>query len=129
MENFTLHPFNMWILWASVALLVIVLIITGIKAVHLMKNLKPVMEKTDYAKNGVQAAQIKVDAVKEKGESAKKKYGPLIRLLPLVIAIIKNYNNDDEKHGREGWKAAAEETASEKIKKKDLREFFKGLTV
>lgn len=129
MENFTLHPFNMWILWASVALLVIVLIITGIKAVHLMKNLKPVMEKTDYAKNGVQAAQIKVDAVKEKGKSAKKKYGPLIKLLPLVIAIIKNYNNDDEKHGREGWKAAAEETASEKIKKKDLREFFKGLTV
>lgn len=128
MENFVLTPYSHWILWAGIALLIVFLIVTGIKCVPLIKAIgKMKKESIEPIQRNVTMTKIKTDTLKEVHEERKKKVQPLLASIPLLIAMVKNYKDDDEKKGAKGMRKAADEVLLNKANKEKIREYLRNL--
>lgn len=126
MQNFNLTPFSHWCLLGGFILLIIFLIITAVKAVPLVKAISHTKKAyLDHIQEGVTATKIKTDVIKEKKQKAEKTVKPLLSLVPLLIAMVKNYRNDDEKKGPKGMRKAADEEILRRYDKEKVQSFLK----
>ena len=64
--SINLEPYNYWILYGALVLLLICLIIAGVKAVKLLKAVKTYQPVIDHMQTNTKLAQIKVEAMQEK---------------------------------------------------------------
>jgi hypothetical protein len=126
MTNFRLTPYSHWLLWAALILLIVFIIITVVRTVPLLKALSHMQKDyLDHIKEGAAVTKIKVDTVKEKQKQTSRVVKPLITMVPLLFAILKNYRQDDEKKGMKGMRKAADEEIVKKFDKDKIRTYLK----
>lgn len=109
-----LYPYNMYILYASIVLLIIFI---GIALSHALKALKAVKELEngiDVVKASTDTMNRKVKIVKKRIDGVKRVITPIIISLPVLLAIKKIYDASGE-HGFKGYRKAASSYYSTKI--------------
>jgi hypothetical protein len=104
MATFNLYPYNTYILYAALILLIIygiILVIHLSKLAQAIKAKQPVFE--EIQKNS-ELAQRKASAVKAKSDQDAKKLKQSLPVLLLVWSIFQNYqqNKKDGERGRRG---------------------------
>lgn len=122
-----LEPYNYYILYIAIILLIICLVITCMKALSLIKEIntkKPAFENINH---DVQLAKIKTEAMKEKKEESHKNDKYLKVLLPILLAIYTTYRDDDELHGIKGYRKAAGNVMEKKMRKQYIQDFIKSI--
>jgi len=110
-----LSPYNWYIFFGALALLIVFGIITAVRAMPLVKDLKAHQPEIDNIKKNVQLTQIKTGALKEKQAESKKNDKALSSLL-LLWTIHKAYKAKDERGPR-----AYVDTAAEVMQKRKAR--------
>ena len=90
--NFNLYPYNLWILYASLVLLVINLILLLKHALPLLSALKGIKPDLDHIQNNVGSASAKASAFGTKAAKDLKKITDLIPVILLALAIKKDYD-------------------------------------
>ena len=113
--NINLSPYNWYIFYGALALLIVFVILTAVHAIPLVKDLKAHQPEIDNIKKNVQLTQIKTGALKEKQAESKKNDKTLNSLL-LLWAIHKSYKAKDERGPR-----AYVNTAAEVLQKRKAR--------
>lgn len=109
-----LYPYNMYIFYASIVLLIIFI---GIALSHALKALKAVKELENglgVIKASTDTMNRKVKIVKKKIDGVKRVITPIIISLPVLLAIKKIYDASGE-HGFKGYRKAASSYYSTKI--------------
>lgn len=88
-----LYPYNYYILYAAIALLVVFLILLVVKAMPLLKSLQNLQGSLDTLNNSTAAMQAKLELLQPKDEKKKVKLSPaqLFNLLLLYNAVRKDY--------------------------------------
>lgn len=120
MNNSFLEPYNYYVLYAALILLIIFLIYTAIKASHLLKTVNGMKESLKPVNNQVTMAKIKVDAMQEKKAEDKKKDKIAAVVIPFLLYAYQLYKKDDDLHGLKGYgkamtKAAANRKEEQRI--------------
>ena len=103
-----IYPYNYYILYGSLGLLVLALLITLIKALKMAKSFKNMNLETSAIQDNLNNMNKKTILINEVKEAKKKKYGWLKTALPIAIAIRAIYNSNDDLHGIKGYKTAAQ---------------------
>lgn len=103
-----IYPYNYYILYGSISLLVLALLITLIKALKMAKSFKNMNLETSAIQDNLNNMNKKTILINEVKEAKKKKYGWLKTALPIAIAIRAIYNSNDDLHGIKGYKTAAQ---------------------
>ena len=104
--NINLHPYDFYILYASIALVFIMLIVLLgklLKAAKTAQEMQPVLEDLDLQ---LKLMDIKSEVINETSEVTKKNMQPLLTILPILLAIHLIYKNDDELKGIKGYEKA-----------------------
>ena len=103
-----IYPYNYYILYGSIGLLVLALLITLIKALKMSKSFKNMNLETSSIQDSLNNMNKKTAFINEVKEAKKKKYGWLKTAIPIAIAIRAIYNSNDDLHGLKGYKTAAQ---------------------
>ncbi|MEE8807362.1 MAG: hypothetical protein SOI44_02955 [Lactimicrobium sp.] len=118
-----LYPWNLWILWASIILLVVFLIILATHAVPLLKTIKQISKQVSGLQERQKALQIRKEVLQEKGAQVKKSAKPALVLLPMLYAL----HQQRKKHPEQDMKEAMNQVMMDKIRKQDLRDLLASL--
>lgn len=117
-----LAPYNTYILYAALVLLLIFLIVTGVKAGKLLKAVKAVQPQAESIKTNVQLAKIKVDVMQEKKKEDAAKNKKYSILIPILLAIKHTYDADENLNGPKGMAKAANQVIRKRSEQKKLFE-------
>ncbi len=123
--SINLEPYNYWILYGALVLLLICLIIAGVKAVKLLKAVKTYQPVIDHMQTNTKLAQIKVEAMQEKKKEDAAKNKTLKLLLPILLAIKHTYDNDASLNGAKGYAKAASQVVKKRTDERKLFAQFK----
>ncbi len=115
-----LYPYNYWILYAAIALLVISILALLAKLLKTAKTLKAMTPQLEHMANQLKLAGIKAEVVKEKSDADLQRIKPLLTAAPILLAINSIYNKDDELEGIKGYSQAARRYASQKSSEQKL---------
>ena len=105
--NINLAPYNWYIFFGALALLIIFGIVTVVRALPLVKDLKAHKPEMDNISKNIELTKIKTGAIKETKEASRKSDKALSSLL-LLLAIHKAYKAKDERGPRAYMDTAAE---------------------
>lgn len=119
-----LEPYNYWILYASLVLLLLFLIITAFKVLKFTKELKTIKPTADHINLNSKLSKIKVDALQEKKKEDAKKNKVYQILLPILLAIKHTYDTDNNLNGTKGMVKAAQRVVKNRNDQKKLFEQF-----
>ena len=101
-------PYNYWILYAAIALLVVTIILSLLQIARYAKEMLAFLQpKTEKLQRDLKIMQIKMDVMNEKKAADAKKNKYLMIALPLVLAVYQAYQKDDEATGPKGVVKAA----------------------
>ena len=106
MKTFNFSPYNYWILYAAIVLLIIFLIITLMRALSLLKTIQAKQPELNAIQEHINSANQKVDSINRKIEQTKKKISPIVKALPILWAIQKIYEKTED-NGIKGYRTAA----------------------
>ncbi|MCR4951233.1 MAG: hypothetical protein K6A40_07915 [Solobacterium sp.] len=109
-----LYPWNYYILYASILLLVIFIVLTGLKALALLKEVQNVQNATEPMQRSLALMQIKMDAMNEKKAEQRQKNKILMAAIPVLLAMQKVYSSDDTLEGVKGYAGALKRVAGDK---------------
>lgn len=115
-----LYPYNYWILYAAIALLVISIIVLLAKLLKTAKTLKAMTPQLEQMAKQAKLAGIKAEAVKEKSDADMKRIKPLLTAVPILLAVNSIYNKDDELEGIRGYGTAVKRYATQKSSEQKL---------
>lgn len=107
MNNFVLEPYNYYVLYASLILLILFLIYTVVRAAHLLKTVSSMKTSLKPVHDNVTLAKIKMEAMQEKKAEDSKKNKAASVLIPFLLLAYRLYKEDDELHGWKGYRKAA----------------------
>lgn len=110
-----LNPYNWYIFFVALALLIVFGIITVVRSLPLIRELKAHKPEMDNIKKNIEHTKIKTGAIKETKETSKKNDKALSSLL-LLWAIHKAYKAKDERGPR-----AYMDTAAEVLQKRNAK--------
>ena len=115
-----LYPWNYYILYASILLLVIFIVLTAMKALGLLKEVQNLQKGTEPMQRSLTLMQIKMEAMNEKKAEQKQKNKILMAAIPVLLAVQKAYSSDDSLEGVKGYAGALKKVAGDKtvLKKK-----------
>jgi len=119
-----LEPYNYWILYASLILLLLFLIITAVKAAKFAKTVKAVKPTADHIQLNGKLAKIKIDAMQEKKKEDAEKNKKYQLLIPILLAIKHTYDADENLNGAKGMAKAAQRVVKNRNDQKKLFEQF-----
>ncbi len=103
-----LYPYNYWILYAAIAVLVIYTIVCLLKIAGMAKDMLAFLKpRTDKLQRELTLMQIKTEAMAEKKAEDAKKNKWLKLAMPILLAIYSTYRKDEEAHGPKGYVKAA----------------------
>ncbi len=122
-----MQPYNFYVLYLSIAAVVVCLILLLIKVLALFKALKPLSETANSISEKAVKVQIRTSVIQETMNSVQKTLKPLTILLPLMLAIQKEYRNDDALQGIKGYQDAADHVFTKKAKKGQLNAILQSL--
>ena len=111
-------PYNYYILYAAIAMLVVTLILSLLQMARCAKDMLAFLQpKTDKLQRDLKIMQIKMDVMNEKKAADAKKNKYILLALPILLAVYQAYQKDDEAVGAKGVvkaaKAVYENRASE----------------
>lgn len=120
-----LSPYNHWILYAAMLMLLIFLIMTGVKAASLLNAVKNYKPQFDSIQKNVTLAKIKTDAMQEKKKEDDAKNKKWKVLLPILLAIKHTYDEDASLNGAKGMAKAATKVVHDQNEQRKLFAQFK----
>lgn len=130
MNNMTLMPYSLYLLYAAIALLIVFCIITMVHLNRLIRCLQKEQPSLNEIKAGIAQAQVKAEAVKTKTGADAAKAKQSMPLLLLLLAIHENYK-ENRREGNRGLRsmnqaavAAVEKQAAQQQLKSALRGAF-----
>lgn len=101
-------PYNYWILYAAIAVLVLTLIVSLLQMARYAKDMLAFLQpKTDKLQRDLKIMQIKMDVMNEKKAADAKKNKYIMIALPILLAVYQAYQKDDEAVGPKGVVKAA----------------------
>jgi len=119
-----LEPYNYWILYASLVLLLLFLIVTVFKVLKLAKELKTIKPTVDHIDLNGKLSKIKIDALQEKKKEDAEKNKIYQILLPILLAIKHAYDTDNNLNGTNGMIKAAQRVIKNRNDQKKLFKQF-----
>ena len=124
-----LYPYNYWILYASIALLVIVLIKSLLDIAKAAKEAAAAVKPlTDDLNRNAALMKIKTDAINEKKQENAKKNKYLKLALPIVLGVYRQYRKDETATGPKGVvKSAQIYYANDKAQKELIKKVKEAL--
>jgi membrane protein insertase Oxa1/YidC/SpoIIIJ len=125
MPKVDLYPYNYWILYASIALLVIFIIMLLMKLAELPKAIKTYDPTFKSIERNLKLMQIKTEAMEEKRKEDEKKNKIFKLLLPILTAIYTIYRTHDDYNGVKGFGEAAKTYLRQQSDDKKLAERLK----
>lgn len=117
--NLQLYPYNLWILYGAIVLLVIFLIMTLLKLLNFLKVVQSKQPQLQLIQDRVMASQQKVESINQKIAQTQKKISPLIKALPILLAIQKIYDMTDD-NGIKGYRTATSKYFNQQKNQKDF---------
>lgn len=108
-----LAPVNRYILYIAIALFLVTIVIFFTKLAALGKAVKERKTQYNHIKNGMTLTKIKGNAVKEKVSTILPVIKKAVVLVPIILAIQKAYNQQEEK-GPKAYREAAMSAISKK---------------
>lgn len=103
-----IYPYNYWILYAAIAVLIITLIVSLVQMAKMAKEMNSFLQpRTDKLQRDMKLMQIKIDVMNEKKAADAKKNKYIALALPILLAVYQTYKNDDEANGPQGVIKAA----------------------
>ena len=119
--QFSLKPYNYYILYASIALLGLFLILTALKALKALKEIKAATDPYTASLNkNLKLMSIKTEAMAEKKAEDAKKNKYIKIAIPILLAIQKVYQSNDSMVGPKGYVEAAQKYFKDQKSEKDL---------
>ncbi|MCR5794726.1 MAG: hypothetical protein K6G61_05205 [Solobacterium sp.] len=119
--QFSLSPYNYYILYASIALLVLFLILTAVKALKAVKEIKAATDPyTTSLNRNLKLMNIKTEVMAEKRAEDAKKNKYIKLAIPILLAIQKVYQNNDAMVGPKGYVQAAQKYFKDQKSEKDM---------
>jgi len=122
-----LYPYNYYIFYASIVLVIIFIILFLVSLVKMAKSLQPYEPTLNNIEHNTKLMEIKMEAINEKKAEDAKKNKYLKIALPIVLAIKQIYDHNDEYHGLNGYKQAANDYVTNKRNEKDLLKKLKNM--
>lgn len=120
-----LEPYNYYILYAAIILLLICICYTCMKALSLLKEIKKEQVHFDSIQTNITLSKIKAEAIQEKKAETHKNDKYFKVLLPILLAIYTTYRNDEELKGIKGYQKAASKVMDQKMHKQFVQNFIK----
>lgn len=119
-----LEPYNHYVLYAALILLLLFLIILGVKAGKLLKTVQTIKPSADSIQKNVTLAKIKMEAMQDKKKEDSVKNKRYRILIPILLAIKHTYDNDDNLNGIKGMTKAANQVLKKRTEQKKMFESF-----
>ena len=116
--NINLAPYNWYIFYGALALLVIFVIVSVVHALPLVKEIKRHSDDFSSIRKNVELTKIKTGVLKEKKQASKKNDKAWSALL-LLLAVHKAYKEKDQ-HGPRSYMDTAAEVLQKRKAKADL---------
>ena len=116
--NINLAPYNWYIFYGALALLVVFLVVLVLHALPLMKEMKSHSDDFSSIRTNIELTKIKTEAIKETKQASKKNDKAMSALL-LLLAIHKAYRDKDH-HGPHSYLDTAAEVLQKRKAKADL---------
>ena len=113
--NINLAPYNWYIFYGALALLVVFLVVLVIHALPLVKEMKKHSDDISSIRKNVELTKIKTEAIRETKQASKKNDKAMSALL-LLLAIHKAYRDKDQHSPRSYLDTAAEVLQKRKAK-------------
>lgn len=122
-----LYPYNYWILWASIALLVIFLIMTLVHLFGLLKSVKYIMPAVNNMNGSLTSLQESASRMPQKKKSESPiSAAKLLSAFLLLRAVKKEYDRSSEngikEYGRSAIRVIEKRNRRDNIQK-ELRRF------
>ena len=117
-----LYPYNFYILYAAAAVLLIMLVMTGIRLLNAMKTIRDMAPVLEKMKKQGEEVKVKMAAVEEKKNKTMNNLKIAMLVVPLVYAIFQKYK--EEKKNNEEIKYR--EIANYVIRDKATRNLVRG---
>lgn len=115
-----LEPYNYYVLYASLILLIIFLIVTAVKAAGLMKSVSRMKETMKPVNDQITLVKIKKEAMEETKAENKKKNRIASVVIPFLLYAYQLYKKDDELHGLKGYRKAMSKAAASRKEEKRI---------
>ena len=116
--NINLAPYNWYIFYGALALLIIFLVVLVVHALPLMKEMKSHSDDFSSIRTNIELTKIKTEAIKETKQASKKNDKAMSALL-LLLAIHKAYRDKDH-HDPHSYLDTAAEVLQKRKAKADL---------
>lgn len=113
--NINLAPYNWYIFYGALALLVVFLAVLVVHDLPLMKEVKKHSDDFSSIRKNAELAKIKTEALRETKQASKKNDKAMSALL-LLLAIHKAYRDKDQHSPRSYLDTAAEVMQKRKAK-------------
>ena len=113
--NINLAPYNWYIFYGALALLVVFLVVLVAHALPLAKEMKKYSDDISSIRKNVELTKIKTEAIRETKQASKKNDKAMNALL-LLLAIHKAYRDKDHHSPRSYLDTAAEVLQKRKAK-------------
>ena len=121
MNDFTLYPYNKWILIGMIIITVLFLIYLITHVMRLSGTIKDQQEKITAISKNLELAGIKAEVLAEDKAKKAKQNRVAKMLIPALLAIRSVYQNNENYHGIRGYRKATKDvltlTPLEKFRK------------
>lgn len=98
-----IYPYNYWILYAAIAVLIITIILSLLQIAKMAKDMMGFLQpKTEKLQRNLTLAKIKMDVMSEKKAADAKKNKYIMLAMPILLAVYQQYQKDDEATGVQG---------------------------
>lgn len=123
-----IYPYNVYILYAACAALLITLISAVPVVLKLKKTVDEKMPVINHMQEQIELASIKASAVQEKKAEDRKKNRIYKIALPVLLAVYESYRRNAEANGLHGVAASVKHiTTDERERTKLIRKIRKAL--
>ena len=121
MNDFTLYPYNKWILIGMVIIAILSLIYLFIHVMKLFRTIEEQQKEFAVIDKKLELSSIKAEVLAEDKAKKAKQNRVAKMLIPALLAIRSVYQNNENYHGMKGYRKAAKDvltlTPLEKFRK------------
>lgn len=114
MPSLNLYPYNYYVLYAALVLLLLFLILTAVKLLSTVKSLNEMKPGIEHLQKNLQMMQIKTDVIKEKQAADAKRNALILKALPILLAVQAVYKSSDSYSGLKGYVNAAQKVFNDR---------------
>ena len=100
--EFSLYPFNYYVLYFSIGLLLVFMVLTVKKLLTIPKTLAESKPLLDVISNQAKLASLKTEAMNEKKKETEKYTKILAAAAPVLLAVVSIYKKNDDYKGVNG---------------------------